>query len=335
MAMEKITLISSPSISIIVPVYNAEGTIKRCLDSLVSQTYKDIEIIAVNDGSIDSSGAICDDYAKNDSRVKVCHTENNGVSRARNIGIQKAQGFYILFVDSDDYLTDTACEILVNHQLALDDDCVVYGFRQLSGSIWAPGYSQHYSSLKEFKKDYIQWINTELLSSSVNKLYKRSKVVKSFPDNMSFGEDLIFSLDYLSSCETISFITSPLYVHDNLNVNSLSHSFNLNRFRDIEIIQEAILCFDDNIDDNRIYSKYISDCVRIVRECLRMATHSFSQKKCYLYSWLKKSYLSSLCLRPYSMDWRNRLMMFCFKNRMLFLSYLVVNGKRILKRLVK
>jgi hypothetical protein len=239
------------------------------------------------------------------------------------------------FVDSDDYLTDTACEMLVNHQLAFDDDCVVYGFRQLSGSIWAPGYNQHYSSLKEFKKDYIQWINTELLSSSVNKLYKRSKVDKLFPDNMSFGEDLIFSLSYLSSCETISFITSPLYVHDNLNVKSLSHSFNLNRFRDIEIIQSAILNFDDNIDDHRVYFKYMNDCVRIVRECLRMASLSFYEKKRYLYSWLAKSYLSSLYLPSYSMDWRNLLMMFCFKNRMFFLSYLVVNGKRMIKSLIK
>lgn len=328
-------LINCPVVSIIVPVYNAERTIDRCLNSLVNQTYDHIEILIVNDGSIDSSGVKCDRYAEIDTRVKVFHIENKGVSNARNCGIANSTGDFIIFVDSDDYLTDIACEILVNHQLALDDDCVVYGFRQLSGSIWAPEYSQHYSSLKEFKKDYIQWLNTELLSSSVNKLYKRSKVVKSFPDNMSFGEDLIFSLNYLSSCETISFITSPLYVHDNLNVNSLSHSFNLNRFRDIEKIQGAILDFDDNIADKRIYSKYISDCVRIVRECLRMATLSFYEKRRYLYSWLEKSYLSSLCLHSYSMDWRNRLMMFFFKSRMLFVSYMVVNGKRILKGLIR
>ena len=160
-------------------------------------------------------------------------------------------------------------------------------------------------------------------------------MINLFPEHMSFGEDLIFSLSYLSSCETISFITSPLYVHDNLNVTSLSHTFNLNHFRDIEIIQTTILAFDVNVNDERIYNKYMSDCVRIVRECLRMATLSFSEKKRYLYSWLEKSYLSSLYLHSYSMDWRNRLMMFCFKNRMLFLSYLVVNGKRILKSLIK
>lgn len=328
-------LINCPVVSIIVPVYNAERTIDRCLNSLVNQTYDHIEILIVNDGSIDSSGVKCDRYAEIDTRVKVFHIENKGVSNARNCGIANSTGDFIIFVDSDDYLTETACEVLINHQLAFDDDCVVYGFSQLSGSIWAPAYSQHYSSLSEFKKDYITWLNTELLSSSVNKLYKRSKVINLFPEHMSFGEDLIFSLSYLSSCETISFITSPLYVHDNLNVTSLSHTFNLNRFRDIEIIQSTILAFDVNVNDERIYNKYMSDCVRIVRECLRMATLSFSEKKRYLYSWLEKSYLSSLYLHSYSMDWRNRLMMFCFKNRMLFLSYLVVNGKRILKSLIK
>ena len=328
-------LINCPVVSIIVPVYNAERTIDRCLNSLVNQTYDHIEILIVNDGSIDSSGVKCDRYAEIDTRVKVFHIENKGVSNARNCGIANSTGDFIIFVDSDDYLTETACEVLINHQLAFDDDCVVYGFSQLSGSIWAPAYSQHYSSLSEFKKDYITWLNTELLSSSVNKLYKRSKVINLFPEHMSFGEDLIFSLSYLSSCETISFITSPLYVHDNLNVTSLSHTFNLNRFRDIEIIQSTILAFDVNVNDERIYNKYMSDCVRIVRECLRMASLSVSEKKRYLYAGLEKSYLSSLYLHSYSMDWRNRLMMFCFKNRMLFLSYLVVNGKRILKSLIK
>lgn len=328
-------LINCPVVSIIVPVYNAERTIDRCLNSLVNQTYDHIEILIVNDGSIDSSGVKCNRYAEIDTRVKVFHIENKGVSNARNCGIANSTGDFIIFVDSDDYLTETACEVLINHQLAFDDDCVVYGFSQLSGSIWAPAYSQHYSSLSEFKKDYITWLNTELLSSSVNKLYKRSKVINLFPEHMSFGEDLIFSLSYLSSCETISFITSPLYVHDNLNVTSLSHTFNLNRFRDIEIIQSTILAFDVNVNDERIYNKYMSDCVRIVRDCLRIATLSFYHKTRYLYSWLEKSYLSSLCLHSYTMDWRNRLMMFFFKSRMLFVSYMVVNGKRILKGLIR
>ena len=128
-------LINCPVVSIIVPVYNAERTIDRCLNSLVNQTYDHIEILIVNDGSIDSSGVKCDRYAEIDTRVKVFHIENKGVSNARNCGIANSTGDFIIFVDSDDYLTETACEVLINHQLAFDDDCVVYGFSQLSGSI--------------------------------------------------------------------------------------------------------------------------------------------------------------------------------------------------------
>lgn len=321
-------------ISIIVPVYNAEKYIDRCIRSVLLQTFNDFELILVDDGSSDASLHICKSYANESEKITLVSQSNSGVSAARNKGLSVAKGEYVLFVDSDDALEINACETLINHQNTFNDDCVIYGFRQLSGNIWAPEYDKHYSSLAEFKKDYPYWLNTELLSSSVNKLYKREKVDVLFPDHMAFGEDLVFSLNYLSACQTVSFIQAPLYIHDNLNVSSLSHSFNLNRFRDVEIIQGTILSFADNKDANEVYSKYMNDCVRIVRDCLKMATLSFQKKKSYLYSWLSISYLLSLCLKAYPMDWRNYLMMFFFKNRMLYVSYLIVNGKRIIKSLV-
>ena len=94
-----------PKISIVSPVFNVEKFLARCLDSLVNQTLSDIEIILVDDGSPDNSGRICDEYAKKDDRVIVIHKENGGVSSARNVGIDKAKGKYICFVDSDDYVS--------------------------------------------------------------------------------------------------------------------------------------------------------------------------------------------------------------------------------------
>ena len=91
-------------VSVIVPVYNVEKYLKQCLDSIVDQTLEDLLIWQVDDGSVDSSGTICDEYAKNDSRVKVIHKENQGVSMARNTGLELATGEYVQFVDSDDYL---------------------------------------------------------------------------------------------------------------------------------------------------------------------------------------------------------------------------------------
>lgn len=89
-------------ISIIIPIYNVEKYLKRCIDSIVNQTYKNTEIILVNDGSPDNCGEICDEYAKIDSRIKVIHKENGGLSSARNAGIDISSGEYIMFVDSDD-----------------------------------------------------------------------------------------------------------------------------------------------------------------------------------------------------------------------------------------
>ncbi len=115
-------------VSIIVPVYNVEKYIKECVDSLISQTYKDIEIILVDDGSTDSSPLICDDYAKTDSRIKVVHKKNGGLSSARNAGIEVAKGECFLFIDSDDYFLDDAVEQLVAIKDKIGSDIAVLNF---------------------------------------------------------------------------------------------------------------------------------------------------------------------------------------------------------------
>ena len=95
-----------PKISVIVPVYNVEPYLKRCLDSIINQSLNEIEILIIDDGSTDKSGEICDEYAKLDNRIRVIHQENGGLSRARNVGLDQAQGKYIMFVDSDDLLKE-------------------------------------------------------------------------------------------------------------------------------------------------------------------------------------------------------------------------------------
>ena len=96
--------IEKEKISVIIPVYNVEKYLKRCLDSVINQTYKNLEIILVDDGSTDNSGKICDEYAKNDKRIIVIHKENGGVSVARNIGLDICTGDYVNFIDSDDWI---------------------------------------------------------------------------------------------------------------------------------------------------------------------------------------------------------------------------------------
>ena len=103
---------NSPMFSIIIPVYNVENELARCIDSIINQTFGNFELILVDDGSPDNSGSICDEYAKNDSRVQVIHKANGGVSSARNTGLKIAKGEYIWFVDSDDYVETNSFKII-------------------------------------------------------------------------------------------------------------------------------------------------------------------------------------------------------------------------------
>ena len=108
-----IVVYTQTKISVLIPVYNTEKYLRECVDSTISQTYSQLEIILVDDGSADNSGKICDEYAQNDKRVKVIHKPNGGLSSARNVGIDKATGEYIAFVDSDDYLKKDYVEKLL------------------------------------------------------------------------------------------------------------------------------------------------------------------------------------------------------------------------------
>ena len=121
-----------PMVSVIVPIYNVEKYLKRCIDSILNQTYKNLEIILVDDGSPDKCPQICDEYAKSDKRIKVIHKQNAGVSAARNDGLAIAQGDLIGFVDSDDFIHPSMYEEMVNYLVSQDCDLVSCGFSEFS-----------------------------------------------------------------------------------------------------------------------------------------------------------------------------------------------------------
>ncbi len=155
----------SNKVSIIVPIYKVEQYLKRCLDSLVNQTYKNIEIILVDDGSPDQCPQICDDYAREDSRIKVIHKENGGLSDARNTGLKAATGEYVMYVDSDDYIERDSCEKLINNAVE-NVDLVIGACKEIRPT--GVSFQQH-TNLEENKtytaKEYM------LLSIEKNEWY--------------------------------------------------------------------------------------------------------------------------------------------------------------------
>ena len=132
----------NPLISIIVPVYNVEEYLDKCVESIVNQTYKNIEVILVDDGSPDNCPKMCDDWAKKDKRIKVIHKKNGGLSDARNKGIDESKGEYLSFVDSDDYITDNYVELLYNiiskehADISMAKQYVVYPKKTINAFIW-------------------------------------------------------------------------------------------------------------------------------------------------------------------------------------------------------
>lgn len=205
-------------ISIIVPVYNCEENLERCVKSILNQSEKDIELILVDDGSTDTSPQICDKFAKENSNVKVIHQENGGVSKARNAGIEAAQGEYLQFVDSDDYLDSKMCKTMKEIIEKDQSELVITGFHH-----WYIGKdvikcpSEKLTSpteMKTFGTAFLELYEQGFLNMPWNKLYKKEKIKEHFPENLSLGEDLLFNLNYLKqlkTSETISFATAPLY----------------------------------------------------------------------------------------------------------------------------
>lgn len=214
-----------PKISIIVPVYNTEKYLNRCVDSILTQSFSDFELLLVNDGSTDKSGSICDDYACQDSRVRVLHKVNGGVSSARNSGLDNAKGEWIMFVDSDDWIINTQLEDLVKYPTY---DLRVNNY-QLYGSDEAIGGElpdARYNGNEQIYECLIEYFSTNF-KSACGKRFKMSIIEKHslrFENNISMGEDLIFVLDYLKYTNSISLSSLKGLIYNRVNESSLTHN---------------------------------------------------------------------------------------------------------------
>lgn len=295
-------------VSVIVPVYNAEKTLARCVDSVVRQSYEKWELLLVDDGSSDSSLDICRRFSSNDKRIQVIAKENGGVSSARNRGLQEAEGEYVVFLDSDDRLIENALSVLVGIAETYRADCVVCGIKQDSGKLWAPERYQHYVSIVDFKRDFINHLTSELFSVCFNKLYRRQLITKQFMNGCSFGEDLIFVLDYLDNCNSIEIIPDALYRHNNLNECSISHNINHTRLIDIETYQRRVLTFYGQIEPP-VFNKYLQD-ITVWLYKLYSARNNIKEKKAILENWRKVSMLRDGNVRKLVKGVRKKMIVF-------------------------
>lgn len=199
-------------ISIIIPIYNAGHLLHRCIDSILTQIYKDWELVLVDDGSTDDSGDICEYNAMQDSRIRVLHKTNGGVSSARNMGLDNAKGERICFIDADDYISEDYLASMAYSEA----DLVVCGFRSSEGITYKPercyldsnqiGYQLKELLINDYSL-FVPWI--KLIKKEIIDTYNIR-----FDTKLKLSEDTMFVYDYLSHCKTIEYVSNTSYFYE-------------------------------------------------------------------------------------------------------------------------
>jgi len=280
-----------PKVSVIVPVYNVENYLAKCLDSLVNQTLKDIEIIVVNDGSPDNSQDIIDKYAKKYKNIKAYKKENGGLSDARNYGIKKATGDYIAFVDSDDYVDTTMYEKMYKKATKNNYDIVVCDFAYLyeDGRIIPVKSNLHYA--KNNVKNYLL-----LPPMATIRIIKRELLNKyKFKKNI-FYEDLELMPKLADTTDKIGFLEEPLYYYLQRNGSIMRQSMFSNKLLDIFSVLES--------NKEVLYNKYPEEIEYMyIIHLLRTATLRFLNYK------NPNIYLKQIrdTMKEYFPNWKNNI----------------------------
>lgn len=265
----------TPMVSMIVPVYNSEKTLSRCIDSILNQTYRDFELILLNDGSTDTSGEICDAYAKRDSRVRVVHKENTGVSDTRNRGIDLARGEYLQFLDSDDWITPDATALFVRTATEQQCDMVISQFYRVIG--------EHVSQKGAIDEDGLMDRSTyanHMMQKPAdfyygvlwNKFYKRSIITEHrlrMDHSISWCEDFMFNLEYVRHTQTIYAMKVPVYYYVKTKGSLVSQGMSMKKM--IRMKRTVFACYNDFYKDVFDEAEYEKRRIQIYRFLIEAA----------------------------------------------------------------
>lgn len=245
------------TISVIVPVYNSEKYLKRCIDSILNQTYKAIELILVDDGSPDNCGKICDEYAKKDKRVRVIHKTNAGVSAARNSGLEIASGNYATFVDSDDYIEPEMYGNMMEkvHQYNCDVvmcDCIkdFTDHSEIYTHDIRAGFYDKEQLVNEYYPHLLMMENVEYPATISNWLilFNRNKLGNlRYVVGVRYSEDLLFGAQLVYNTDSFYYMKEQAYYHYYMNPTSATHKFTVDKWNDYKTLHFEI-------------NKYFSEC---------------------------------------------------------------------------
>lgn len=322
--------LESHKISVIIPVYNVENLLDKCIQSVLNQTYQNLELILIDDGSLDNSGKMCDEYAKKDERIRVIHQENRGQAKARNAGLDIATGDYVMFVDADDYIEVDTLE-LINQAIEENQaDCVLfdYYFRRKIPHIRKSLLKGNQGKI--CKSDAFVYST----GSTWGKVYLLKNIKNNhieFPD-LKRNEDMPFNKLAISVSQSIYYLQKPLYNYVN-NENSLMHNGKLADEKNA--IQAFELLYD------RLNDEFSEELEAIfLKQYLYATTLTLVRKKC---STKEIKNQIEICEKKYPNIYKNKalkhmnlfqkLWVFFIKHKMIFALRMLIKLKTILNRI--
>lgn len=292
-----------PTFSIIIPVYNAQKTISRSIESVLLQEMQDFELILVNDGSSDNSLQICKKYENDNHKIRVIDKENGGVSSARNEGINNSNGEYIVFLDSDDTISAQLLTLFYksikerNVDLVFCNFTIVTSTQRLSNVVNV----KEVCSKKDISNQFEELYNSNLLNCCWGKCFKRDLIKCKFNTNIQLGEDFLFVLNYLKNAKTVYYLNKELYDYYFFSDSTLSFTGGIKRLENLyevynqskDILQEV---FETNCFEYAIERKF---CINILDSAERIARSKkvSSQDKYNAYN----SVSAKIC----NLDWKN------------------------------
>lgn len=284
-------------VSVIVPVYNVKNYIEKCINSIINQTYRNLEIILVDDGSKDGSGVICDIYSKKDSRIKVVHKKNKGLSSARNVGLKNSHGNFCLFVDGDDYISPTMVKTMVKK--IGNSDLIICNYKKVekNGKEW---YQQDQKiindkniSYKQFWKLFYDGGNSVVLTVTWNKLYRRNIFRNlEFPIGKIHEDEFIIE-NIVERCKEIKLIHDTLYYYVQ-RVDSIMNSPKKNSNSEYDLIDAWLYRYDEYNKYKKINHEYCLKLLMMIIKQLIINCFSVKEKEKF-YKYRKK--IISICLK--------------------------------------
>ena len=296
-----------PTYSIVVPVYNAQDSVSRCLDSLLKQDFSDFEVLLIDDGSKDDSLRVCQQYAEKDSRVRVFHQENQGVSAARNFGLLQASGEYIGFVDSDDYVTEDYFSLLPSVE-EHKPDLVLFGYQRVhvkTGEvIQSLSVPRQPMSKSDFNSRFFDlWTNAGL-PYVWNKFFRADMIRKdhlAFRLDMSYGEDFVFVMEFLSRCDQLFFTGGTPYCYVEGTGVSLSSKLDLKKKEYFQKMDEVLLQYfqacKTRVPKERVYNKFFERYLLLMERICLDRTIPYRDAKKYMQELLSFDYWKQI--NPY------------------------------------